>query len=119
MIGRRTVILKFFLNVSREEQRLRLMARIDEADSNWKFDARDLRERALWPAYMKAFEDTLRSTSTPWAPWYAIPADDKPFMRRVVADIVVRTLKSMGLKYPSVTADERKKLLERRAELLE
>ncbi|MCB9659727.1 MAG: polyphosphate kinase 2 family protein [Sandaracinaceae bacterium] len=101
-----TVILKFFLNVSREEQRLRLMARIDEADSNWKFDARDLRERALWPAYMKAFEDTLRSTSTPWAPWYAIPADDKPFMRVEVARIVRATLEGLKLKFPKVSPEQ-------------
>jgi PPK2 family polyphosphate:nucleotide phosphotransferase len=101
-----TVILKFFLNVSKEEQRVRLMTRIDEPDSNWKFDPRDLRERALWPAYMKAFEDTLRSTSTPWAPWYAIPADDKPFMRREVARIVRATLEDLKLKFPKVTAEQ-------------
>jgi PPK2 family polyphosphate:nucleotide phosphotransferase len=101
-----TVILKFFLNVSKEEQRVRLMARIDEPDSNWKFDPRDLRERALWPAYMRAFEDTLRCTSTPWAPWYAIPADDKPFMRREVARIVSATLQGLKLKFPKVSAEQ-------------
>ncbi|MCA9535480.1 MAG: polyphosphate kinase 2 family protein [Myxococcales bacterium] len=101
-----TVILKFFLNVSKEEQRVRLMARIDEPDSNWKFDPRDLRERALWPAYMSAFEDTLRSTSTPWAPWYAIPADDKGFMRREVARIVRETLEGLKLKFPKVSAEQ-------------
>ena len=114
-----TRVLKFWLNVSRDEQRQRFLDRIDDPEANWKFSATDVEERKHWDAYMDAYEEALNQTSRPWAPWYSIPADDKPFMRRVVADIVVRTLKSMGLKYPSVTADERKKLLERRAELLE
>ncbi len=101
-----TVILKFFLNVSKEEQRVRLLARIDEADSNWKFDPRDLRERALWPQYMHAFEDTLRSTSTPWAPWYAIPADDKAFMRREIARLVRETMEGLKLKFPKVSSEQ-------------
>lgn len=100
-----TVILKFFLNVSKEEQRDRLLARIDEPDSNWKFDPGDLRERAKWADYMKAFEDTLRTTSTPWAPWYAIPADDKAFMRREVARIVRVTLEGLKLKFPKVSEE--------------
>ena len=102
-----TVILKFFLNVSRDEQRRRFLARIDEPESNWKFDAGDLRERALWPQYMKAFEDALRATSKPWAPWYAIPADDKPYMRQEVAGIVHKTLDRLKLAFPTVSEEER------------
>lgn len=99
-----TVVLKFFLNVSREEQRRRFLARLDSPDKNWKFSEGDLRESALWPAYMEAYEDALNATSKPWAPWYSIPADDKRFMRKTVAGIVVSTLESMDLRYPSVSA---------------
>jgi PPK2 family polyphosphate:nucleotide phosphotransferase len=112
-----TRVLKFWLNVSRDEQKRRFLDRIDDPEANWKFSATDVEERKHWDAYMSAYQDALNATSRPWAPWYAVPADNKPYMRRVVADIVVRTLKSMGLKYPSVTAEERQKLLERRAEL--
>ncbi len=112
-----TRVLKFWLNVSRDEQKRRFLDRIDDPEANWKFSATDVEERKHWDAYMSAYQDALNATSRPWAPWYAIPADNKPYMRGVVADIVVRTLKSMGLKYPSVSAEERQKLLERRAEL--
>ncbi len=114
-----TVILKFFLNVSKEEQRERLLARIDEPDSNWKFDPGDLRERAMWGEYMKAFEDTLRTTSTPWAPWYAIPADDKAFMRREVARIVRATLEGLKLKFPKVSEERLAEMQRLRALLLD
>jgi len=112
-----TVVLKFWLNVSRNEQRRRFLDRIDDPEANWKFSAGDVEEAKHWDAYMDAYEVALNETSRPWAPWYAIPADDKAYMRRVVADIVVRTLKEMGLKYPSVSKQEREKLLARRAEL--
>ncbi|MBX2797095.1 MAG: polyphosphate kinase 2 family protein [Myxococcales bacterium] len=97
-----TVILKFFLNVSRDEQRKRFLARIDRPEKNWKFNEADLAERALWPAYMNAYQEVLRATSRPWAPWYAIPADDKPFMRREVARIAVAALQSLDLRYPTL-----------------
>ena len=82
-----TVIIKFFLNVSRDEQKRRFLARLDEPDKNWKFEPRDVVERRFWDDYMGAYEAALNATSRPWAPWYAIPADDKPYMRARVADI--------------------------------
>ena len=102
-----TVILKFWLNVSKEEQRRRFLSRLEEPEKNWKFEASDVAERGYWKQYMAAYEEALNETSRPWAPWYAIPADDKPFMRMTVADIVVRTLEGLDLKYPKVGKDER------------
>lgn len=99
-----TLILKFWLNVSRSEQRERLLARLDEPEKHWKFEAADLDERALWPQYMRAYEAALNATSRPWAPWYAIPADSKAFMRMTVADIVVRALEALDLRYPRLGA---------------
>jgi PPK2 family polyphosphate:nucleotide phosphotransferase len=101
-----TVILKFWLNVSKEEQRNRLLARLDQPEKNWKFEEGDLAERALWKDYMNAYEIALNETSRPWAPWYAIPADSKSFMRMTVADILVRTLQSLNLKYPTLEAEQ-------------
>jgi PPK2 family polyphosphate:nucleotide phosphotransferase len=105
-----TVILKFWLNVSRDEQRRRFIARIDDPDKNWKFSEGDVRERSHWDDYMIAYEDALNATSKSWAPWYAIPADDKPFMRESVADIVVRTLSSLSLRYPTLAEEEQSQL---------
>jgi PPK2 family polyphosphate:nucleotide phosphotransferase len=105
-----TAIVKFWLNVSREEQRARFLARIEEPEKNWKFERADLAERAHWDDYMRAYEEALNATSRPWAPWYAIPADDKPFMRAAVADIVVRTLAALDLAYPTVSDEERAEL---------
>lgn len=98
-----TVIVKLWLNVSRDEQRARFLARIDEPESNWKFNPGDVKERGHWDEYMGAYEDALNATSRPCAPWYAIPADNKPYMRSVVADIVVRTLEGMEPAYPTVS----------------
>lgn len=112
-----TVILKFFLNVSQDEQRRRLLARIDEPDSNWKFEGNDVHERAVWPKYMRAFQGALNATSHPFAPWYSIPADDKPFMRLTVAKIVRQTLEGLGLEYPKVSDETRAELGEFRAML--
>lgn len=95
-----TVIVKFWLNVSREEQKARFLARLDEPEKNWKFNAADVAERGHWNAYMRAYEDALNATSKPWAPWYAIPADSKSFMCLTVADIVARTLEDLNLKFP-------------------
>ncbi|MCP3959380.1 MAG: polyphosphate kinase 2 family protein [bacterium] len=110
-----TVILKFWLNVSHAEQRERFIARLDEPEKNWKFSSGDVRERGFWADYMDAYEDALRATSRPWAPWYAIPADSKPYMRMCVAEIVVETLRGLGLRYPEATAKERQKFAEMRA----
>ncbi|NNE42702.1 MAG: polyphosphate kinase 2 family protein [Gemmatimonadetes bacterium] len=113
-----TVILKFWLNVSREEQKRRFLDRIDRQEKNWKFSKDDVRERGFWDDYMHAYEELLRATSSDFAPWYAIPADDKPFMRLTVADIVARTLDGLDLRYPQLAADEHARLQEMR-DLLE
>ena len=113
-----TLILKFFLNVSRDEQKARFLSRLDEPHKNWKFAAGDVRERGFWPDYMTAYQDALNATSRSWAPWYAIPADDKPFMRMEVARIVAETLERLDLAYPEVDADRRAEFVRLR-ELLE
>jgi len=95
-----TRIVKFFLNVSREEQRKRFMDRLDDPTKNWKFSTSDVHERAHWDAYMEAFEDAITATSTEHAPWYVIPADRKFVMRSLVSEVVLRTLQSMKSKYP-------------------
>lgn len=105
-----TVVLKFWLNVSKEEQKNRFLARIEEPEKNWKFHPADVAERGHWDDYMLAYEETLQSTSRSWAPWYAIPADDKPYMRLAVADVIVRSLESLGLAYPTVSYSEREEL---------
>ncbi len=105
-----TAILKFWLNVSKAEQRARFLDRIDEPEKNWKFEKQDLAEREHWDAYMHAYEDALNATSRPWAPWYAIPADDKASMRLAVADTLVRALESLQLAYPAVNEAQREEL---------
>ncbi|MDJ0750299.1 MAG: polyphosphate kinase 2 family protein [Woeseiaceae bacterium] len=112
-----TVILKFWLNVSKEEQKRRFLSRLDEAEKNWKFEPKDVVERRYWDDYMAAYEDALNSTSRPWAPWYAIPADDKPYMRARVADIVIETLQSIGLRYPEPSEEDRAEFAAAREEL--
>lgn len=97
-----TLILKFFLNVSRDEQRKRFLDRIDEPGKRWKFSMGDVAERKLWPQYMAAYEDAIRETSTPEAPWYVIPADKKWFTRLAVAGALVDALESLKLAYPKV-----------------
>jgi PPK2 family polyphosphate:nucleotide phosphotransferase len=110
-----TAIVKFWLNVSPEEQRRRFLDRIDQADSNWKFSAQDVDERERWDDYMAAYEAALCATSRPWAPWYAIPADDKPFMRATVADIIARTLEGLALEFPAVSDADRAEMRKLRA----
>ena len=102
-----TVILKFWLNVSRDEQKNRFLSRLDEADKNWKFRPRDVVERRHWDDYMHAYEEALNATSRPWAPWYAIPADNKPYMRARVAEIIINALESIGLRYPEPSEEDR------------
>jgi len=99
-----TIVLKFFLHISREEQRERLLARLDESAKHWKFNAGDFAERKLWDKYMAAYEDAIRATSREVAPWYVVPADSKPFARLVVARAIVDTLSRLDLKYPTVGA---------------
>ena len=111
------VILKFFLNVSQEEQHDRFLERVSDPDNYWKFNAGDLRESKNWKSYMTAYEKALRATSKPWAPWYSIPADSKSYMRRAVAEIVVETMKQLELAYPAVSDKDRAALEAARAEL--
>ncbi len=95
-----TVILKFWLNVSKDEQKKRFLARLDDPSKHWKFNPGDIKERQCWDEYMEAYDALLKATSREWAPWYAIPADSKPYMRATIAEIIVAALKSIGLKYP-------------------
>jgi len=112
-----TVILKFWLNVSRDEQRRRFLDRLDNHDKNWKFEPRDVVERRHWDDYMAAYEAALNATSRPWAPWYAIPADNKPYMRARVAEIIVQALQSIGLQYPEPSAADLTSFEQARKEL--
>ena len=112
-----TVILKFWLNVSKAEQKKRFLARLDDPSKNWKFEPGDVVERRHWDDYMLAYQDALNATSRPWAPWYAIPADNKPYMRARVAEIIIRALQGIGLRYPEPSADDRAEFAESRAEL--
>jgi len=98
-----TIILKFFLNVSRAEQKKRFLERIDQPEKNWKFSAADVKERAHWDAYMAAYQDLIRETAAPHAPWYIVPADNKWFTRVIVAGAIIDALASLDLHYPKVT----------------
>jgi PPK2 family polyphosphate:nucleotide phosphotransferase len=113
-----TVVLKFWLNVSLDEQRTRFLARIDEPEKNYKFCSADIAERQHWKSYMKAYEAALNETSRPHAPWYAIPADNKPFARYQVAEIIIKTLEQLDLCYPTLSENERAKFADMREQLL-
>jgi len=104
------IIRKFFLNVSKEEQKLRFLSRLDEPRKNWKFSATDAKERESWDDYMDAYEEMIRHTSTKEAPWFVVPADNKWFTRLVVADAIVDTLESLDLHYPTVDAEKKKEI---------
>jgi PPK2 family polyphosphate:nucleotide phosphotransferase len=110
-------IIKFFLHVSRDEQRNRFLERLTNPDKYWKFSPADFRERACWEAYSQAYEDMLSGTSTEYAPWYVIPADHKWFMRAAVADIIAARINAMDLKYPTVSKEKRRELEEVRRAL--
>lgn len=110
-------VLKFYLHVSLDEQKKRQLERIDDPEDNWKFNSGDLAVRRQWPAYMAAYQDTLNATSRPWAPWYAIPADAKHYMRRTVAEIVVATLERLDPQYPTVTAAQLAEMKQLKAQL--
>ena len=112
-----TVILKFFLNVSREEQARRLLDRIENPERNWKFNSGDVAERAHWNEYQEAFASAITETQRPWAPWYCIPADDKRYMRWAVADVVTRTLQSLPLRWPRLSPKEEAGLARSAAQL--
>jgi polyphosphate kinase 2 (PPK2 family) len=99
-------VCKIFLHVSKEEQRRRFLERIDDPSKNWKFSADDASARAAWNAYQDCYQDMIRATATPHAPWYVVPADHKWFARLAVAAVVSRTLGKLGLRYPEVSPDK-------------
>jgi PPK2 family polyphosphate:nucleotide phosphotransferase len=107
-----TIIRKFFLHVSKEEQKKRFLERIDNPDKNWKFSSADSKEREYWDDYMTAYEDMIRNTATKDSPWYVVPADNKWFTRLVVAAAVIDSLASLDLKYPEVSEEKLKELVE-------
>jgi PPK2 family polyphosphate:nucleotide phosphotransferase len=112
-----TVVLKFFLHVSKKEQKKRFLSRIDEADKNWKFSPADYAERAYWDKYQDAFEDLLNHTSTEEAPWFVIPADNKWFARLAVSEAICAVLDGLDLAYPTVSKERKAELQKIRAEL--
>ena len=113
-----TVILKFFLNVSKEEQKKRFLERLNNPEKNWKFSEADCAERKYWKEYMKAYESALSATSTKWAPWYILPADRKYVTRALAADIIASTIRSLGLKPPAVSPQRKKALEQAKLDLL-
>jgi PPK2 family polyphosphate:nucleotide phosphotransferase len=112
-----TVVLKFFLNLSKREQKRRFLERIDDPDKNWKFNVRDYEERHAWDDYQRAFDDMLSSTSTEWAPWIVVPADNKWFARLAVSETICAAMERLGLAFPAVAPERRARLLEIRKEL--
>lgn len=114
-----TVILKFFLHLSKEEQKNRFLERIENPDKNWKFSANDSKERTFWDQYMEAYEQAIQNTATAWAPWYVVPADNKWYTRIVVAAAIIDTLASLDLAYPKVSKTKLEELKEAKKILLE
>jgi len=117
LVNNGIVVLKFFLNVSRKEQKERFLARIDEPEKNWKFSVADFRERAHWGEYQKAFQEMLSRTSTDWAPWFVIPADNKWFARLAVSEAICSTMERLDLKFPKVDKQRRAELQQIRRDL--
>jgi PPK2 family polyphosphate:nucleotide phosphotransferase len=113
-----TLILKFFLNVSKDEQKKRFLDRLDNTEKHWKFSTADLAERGHWDAYTEAFEEALSATSTEWAPWYVVPADNKWGTRAIVADILTSAIRDLGLEAPKVSKEKKQELAAARKKLL-
>lgn len=113
-----TIVLKFFLNMSNKEQKRRFLARIDEPQKNWKFSTADYGERKYWDDYQKAFEEMLENTSTDWAPWFVIPADNKWFARLAISEVISAVLERLNLQVASVSEERKKELMEIRGQLL-
>jgi PPK2 family polyphosphate:nucleotide phosphotransferase len=112
-----TVVVKFYLHLSKDEQKKQLLERLEDPEKHWKFSLGDLGERALWDEYMKAYEDCLEATSTEWAPWYVIPADQKWAARALVATVLADTIRKLDLRYPEVSAEQKAKLIEAERQL--
>jgi len=117
LVANGIVVIKFFLNVSKEEQRQRFLKRIAQPEKNWKFTTADVKERAFWDDYQKAYEDCFNHTSTPWAPWHVIPADRKWFTHAAVMAVILKYLDGLKLAYPSISREQRRELLAAKAEL--
>ncbi|PYX31432.1 MAG: hypothetical protein DMG77_06370 [Acidobacteria bacterium] len=113
-----TVIRKFFLHLSKKEQKKRFLARLEEPEKNWKFSPGDVQERRCWDDYQNAYEDMIRNTATEGAPWYVVPADNKWFTRLVLSEVIVHTLEEMKLSYPKIDADKRKEVDAAKKQLL-
>jgi len=113
-----TIVLKFFLHLSKKEQKNRLLERIDNPEKNWKFSPADLAERGFWKQYMSAYEDTLSRTSTEWAPWHIVPADHKWVARAIVGEVLVQTLARLDLRYPPTTKAQRAEMARARRRLV-
>ena len=107
-----TTILKFYLHISMDEQKARLQERLDDPEKRWKFNPGDLKERALWPQYMKAYEDVLSKTSTDWAPWYVVPANRKWYRNLLISTVLAETLEGLGMKFPDPHPDLDKIVIE-------
>ena len=118
MVANGTVVLKFFLHVSKDEQKQRFLDRIEDPSKNWKFSVGDLKERALWDKYMTAYEEAIKETSTAAAPWYVIPADKKWYARLAISQIIQEALESLDLKYPVLPKAEADQLLAIKAQLI-
>ncbi|MFA6034344.1 MAG: polyphosphate kinase 2 family protein [Myxococcota bacterium] len=112
-----TVILKFFLHISKKEQKKRLLSRLEDKEKYWKFSVNDLAERGFWDDYVKAYEEMLPATSTDYAPWFIVPADDKWAARTIVANAICSAIEGLGVKHPEVSADEIKRLMEAKKKL--
>lgn len=112
-----TLVLKFFLNVSKKEQKKRFLARLDDPEKHWKFSAADVQERRHWDAYQEAFEDAIAATSTDEAPWYVVPADHKWIGRAVVAEVISKSIEDLGVDYPRISKEQKKALDAARREL--
>jgi PPK2 family polyphosphate:nucleotide phosphotransferase len=113
-----TLILKFFLHLSKKEQKKRFVERLEHEDKNWKFSAADLKEREFWDDYQKAFEDALQHTSTRWAPWWVIPADHKWVTRAIVGSVVTQAIRGLGLKRPALNAEQKRQLAAAKKQLM-
>jgi polyphosphate kinase 2 (PPK2 family) len=112
-----TKVLKFFLHLSKEEQRKRFLERVDDPKKHWKFSPADLTERERWDDYLRAYEDALSATSTKWAPWYVVPSDYKWVSRTLVASIVTQTIDSLKLNYPPITPAQQEQIAEAKRRL--
>jgi len=112
-----TRVVKFFLHLSKDEQRKRFLARIDEPEKNWKFSLGDVRERKHWAKYLRAYEACLNATSTEHAPWYVVPADDKKNARLIISRIILETMRQLGMSYPTVSTARRRELQSIRRQL--